>query len=128
MSKIYMKNAYEALQEAEYNKNQFPKASIRRAYYSMFYAAHSALITEGIEAKSHEGVNNLFAEKFVKTEKFPKKIFKTLGRMEADRYDADYDPIVEFSLQDAEKHIEYAEIFVNTVKQMLIKEQKDSTC
>ena len=117
--KLYMDNAREALHAAGYNKERFSKIAVDRAYYSMFYAAHSSLLAEGIKPKTHEGVNNLFSDAFVKTGKFPKEIFKTMGTLENKSYKAEYDPKTKFPLQEVEKYIKQAEIFVDTVEKMM---------
>jgi uncharacterized protein (UPF0332 family) len=44
MSRLYMDKAFEALLEARDNQEQHPNVAITRAYYSMFYAAQSALL------------------------------------------------------------------------------------
>ena len=125
MSKLYMEKACETLQEAKDKKEQYPNSSITRAYYSMFHAAHSAFMADGVVAvKSHEGVNNRFAEIFVKTGRFPKEIFKMMGETERNRYKAEYNPKVRFSTQEAEKYIENAEKFVEAVEKMIARERE----
>ena len=126
LSKLYMEKAHEALRAAKTNKEEFPDTSINRAYYSMFYAAQGALVTNRVEAvKTHEGVSNVFSDVFVKTEKFPKEVFKSLGHAEQARYSADYNPQKRFSTQDAERFIEDTEKFVSAVEKMITKERQD---
>ena len=98
MSRLYMDKAREAICEARENKDRFPNLSVVRAYYSMFYAAQSALVVHGIDGlRRHEGVNSKFGQLFVKTGKFPKEIFTLMGQAETNRYVADYNPNVKFS-------------------------------
>jgi uncharacterized protein (UPF0332 family) len=125
MSQLYMDKAYEALQEARDNQEQHPNVSVARAYYSMFYAAQSALVANGIAGlRRHEGVNSNFGEHFVKSGKFPKDIAKLMGDAENARYKADYSPEIKFAPQNAEKYIDNAEKFVGSVKKMLERERE----
>jgi uncharacterized protein (UPF0332 family) len=120
MSKLYIAKAYEAIQEAIDNKDKHPDLSVSRTYYCMFYAAQSLLILEGItELHRHEGVNVKFSELFVKTGEFPKEVYKTMGRIEQDRYEADYDPKVTFTTENAEERIKSAEVFVIYVEKLI---------
>jgi uncharacterized protein (UPF0332 family) len=121
MSKLYIEKAREAIQEAKVNEAHFPNLSVVRAYYSMFYAAQSALVVRGIEGlRRHEGVNSKFGQIFVKEGKFPKEIFTLMGQAETNRYAADYNLKVKFSSLDAKIHIENAERFVDAVEKMLL--------
>jgi uncharacterized protein (UPF0332 family) len=125
MSRLYMDRAYEALQEAKDTREQHPNVAVTRAYYSMFYAAQSALTANGVVGlRRHEGVNSSFGEHFVKTGKFPKEISRIMGKAENDRYEADYNPRTKFSPQDVAPHIENAEKFVDSVKKMIERERE----
>jgi uncharacterized protein (UPF0332 family) len=128
MSKLYMEKACEALQEGRDTQEQHPNVAVTRAYYSMFYAAQSALIADGVAGlRRHEGVNSNFGEHFVKTKKFPKEIASMMGKAENARYKADYSPEIKFSPQDAGQYIENAEKFVDRVKKMMLEERERTT-
>jgi uncharacterized protein (UPF0332 family) len=121
MSQLYIDKACEALQEAKDNHEQHPNVAVTRAYYSMFYAAQSALIADGVAGlRRHEGVNSNFGEHFVKTKKFPKEVARMMGEAENARYKADYNPGTKFSPQDAGKYLGNAEKFVDSVKKMML--------
>jgi uncharacterized protein (UPF0332 family) len=125
MSRLYMDKACEALQEARDNQGQHPNVAVTRAYYSMFYAAQSALVADGVAGlRRHEGVNSNFGNLFVKMGKFPKEVARTMGEAENDRYKADYAPGIQFTSLDAGKHIDNAEKFVDSVKKMLERERE----
>jgi uncharacterized protein (UPF0332 family) len=124
MSQLYMNKACEALQEAKDTQEQHPNVSVARAYYSMFYAAQSALVANGIAGlRRHEGVNSNFGEHFVKSGKFPKEVARLMGDAENARYKADYSPEIKFTPQNAKKYIDNAEKFVDSVKKMLSRER-----
>jgi uncharacterized protein (UPF0332 family) len=125
MSRLYMDKAYEALREARDTQEQHSNVAVARSYYSMFYAAQSALVAGGVAGlRRHEGVNSNFGKLFVKTGKFPKEVARAMGEAENDRYKADYDPGIKFTSLDAEKHIENAKKFVSSVKEMMAKERE----
>lgn len=127
-SKRFAKKSDIALQTARFIKEVDPNNSVTRSYYSMYYSARSALIVNGYpDVTRHEGINNVFSNIFVKTGRFPKEVFRLMGRIEHDRYDADYDSSVDFSTQEAEKRIEDAELFVETVAAMLERERMTNT-
>ena len=127
LSNLYMEKAQKSLAVSEEQKNSNPDISISRAYYSMFYAAQGALIQEGAVAiRKHEGVNNKFSKHFVKSGEFPKDIFRMMGRLEQDRYEADYNPRKAFSPEQAEKSIENARKFVGAVAEMVKKRMEKS--
>ena len=122
LSKLYMEKAQRALIDSEINSNSSPSLSVSRAYYSMFYAAQSALVQEGIAGlRRHEGVNNKFSDLFVKNGSFPNDLFRMMGRLEQARYRADYDPTAIISAQEAEESTEGARKFVAAVEHMMGK-------
>ncbi len=53
------------LQSGEYED------AVSRAYYSAFHAAQAALLTEGLTARTHQGLVNLFGPHLVKMSSWP---------------------------------------------------------
>lgn len=118
----YIMKAHDALQTAKDNKNEHPNSSVSRSYYSMFYAAQSLLVLEGIVGlHRHEGVNVKFSDAFVKTGEFPKEIFRMMSNLEQSRYKADYDPRTSFTTKEAEEYINSSEIFINCIEKIIDK-------
>jgi len=52
-------------------KNGNFRDAVSRAYYAFFDAARAALLTKGMVAKTHKGVNILFEQHFIKPGLFP---------------------------------------------------------
>ena len=90
-----------------------------RAYYAILYAARAALLSIGIEPKSHSGVLNQFSQHFVKRG----QIDKLYGRMFAiamqAREASDYSPQLSVSQANAEEIITDAKAFVAKIREVL---------
>lgn len=91
-----------------------------RAYYAMFDAARSALITSGAPveaeiAKTHSGLIAAFSLHLVKPGRVPVELGRALNRVEEIRLVADYkgDPI---ELERAEWAVQQAEEFVSAMR------------
>ena len=67
-----------------------------RAYYGMFYAAKAALLSIGIDTKSHAGVLNQFSQHFIKTQKLDKRYGRMLALVMQARETSDYNPDTEY--------------------------------
>lgn len=81
-------------------------------YYACFHAASLLLETRGISAKTHEGVNSLFAAHFVKAGPFDRQFTKALSKLEGLRQAADYQGYVEFDEQDVAEALTLAAPFL----------------
>lgn len=81
-------------------------------YYACFHAASMLLETRGISAKTHEGVNSLFAAHFVKAGPFDRQFTKALSKLEGLRQVADYQGYVEFDEQDVAEALTLAAPFL----------------
>lgn len=91
-----------------------------RAYYAMFDAARSALITSGAPveaeiAKTHSGLIAAFSLHLVKPGSVPVELGRALNRVEEIRLVADYkgDPI---EIERAEWAVQQAEEFVSAMR------------
>jgi len=73
---------------------------IANLYYAAFHTVRALLLSHGLEAKTHEGVQRLFAAHFVKPGAFDRSHLKTLGQLEADRLRADYQGFHQFEAED----------------------------
>lgn len=84
-------------------------------YYACFHAASTLLEARGITAKTHEGVNSLFAAHFVKAGPFDRRFTKVLSKLEGLRQAADYQGYVEFDEQDVAEALGLAVPFLQQV-------------
>ena len=63
---------------------------IANLYYAAFHAARALLYFHGLESRTHEGTQRLFAAHFVKPGLMPKGHLRCLATLESDRLRADY--------------------------------------
>lgn len=114
----YLRSAEMLLKEGDY------ESSISRTYYAMFYSAEAMLITKGLSFSSHKGVISAFAEHFVKTGIFPRKMGRELNRAFEKRQLGDYEYTFVISEQEAEEMLakgkEFAENIVKYLKEKKI--------
>jgi uncharacterized protein (UPF0332 family) len=102
--KIHILRAKENLKGAKILlKGKDYRGAISRAYYPFFEAAHAALITKGITAKTHAGLITLFDLHFVKTKKISKEFAKFYKEAKKAREEADYGFLKKFTKKEAEK-------------------------
>lgn len=77
------------------------KGAVSRTYYFVLHYTKALLYSLGLEAKSHEGVGHPLNLHFIKSGKFPPRYGKLFSRLQKYREQADYDPALVFTLQDA---------------------------
>lgn len=95
--------------------------AVSRAYYSVYHAVSALLLTEGLQARTHEGIVTLFGLHFVKTGKFDKKFGRFLTNLKDDRENGDYslfsvidENIAKESIIEAEQLIAEIRDYLNT--------------
>jgi uncharacterized protein (UPF0332 family) len=76
---------------------------ISNLYYAAFHAVRSLLLSHGLDAKTHEGTQRLFAAHFVKPGLFDKQALRTLATLESDRIRADYQGFHSFEAADVDE-------------------------
>ncbi|MBI5478930.1 MAG: HEPN domain-containing protein [Deltaproteobacteria bacterium] len=87
-----------------------------RAYYAAHHYARAALLTLGLEARSHQGLRSLFGQHLVKAGHVPAALSRALAHLQRDREDADYDRSFALDRSDAEALVASAREFVATVR------------
>jgi len=88
---------------------------ITNLYYASFHAVRALLLAHGLEARTHEGTQRLFASHFVRTNTFAAGHLKTLARLEGDRLRADYQGFHRFEAEDVEQALEPVSTLVTAV-------------
>lgn len=96
-----------------------PRPSVSRSYYAAFHAACAALDSEGLAAKTHSGTHNLFADRFVRTERLDKDMSETLSRLMQLRQGADYHVGQVITMDEAADAEVRASGFVATIEALL---------
>lgn len=106
-------------------KEGFNDAAVSRAYYSMYYAAESLLLTKNLTFSSHKGVISKFGLNFVKTGIFPPQIGRDFNNAFQDRSLGDYGLKSNVTIEIAEKAVDRSEVFIKTLKEYLKQEGFD---
>jgi len=73
---------------------------IANLYYAAFHAVRAMLFYHGLDTRSHEGTQRLFAAHFVKPGRMPKAHLRCLATLESDRLRADYQGYHSFDADD----------------------------
>lgn len=77
--------ASEALSQLALNHD-----ALSRLYFAVFHWARALLASEGIEAKTHHGVQTLLGQHFIRGGRLEAEYQHTIGRLETWRAKADY--------------------------------------
>lgn len=93
-----------------------------RAYFSMFYAAQAALLAENKKLPEQMGIRSAFIQQFVDSGRLPERAGRVLDRSYDLMEVADYSNTYSVEQEQAERVLQEAEAFVNTVADRL--EQK----
>ena len=86
--------------------------AISRSFYAVLHAAEAALATQGLVAKSHDGVEMLFGKHFFKTGLVDEKFKGLFHRIHQARIKADYERGVQFTREEAAYWFARAQEFV----------------
>ncbi len=115
-----MERAKEMLAAAESNLtgNQI-RTSLNRSYYAVFHAMRAVNCMEGFDSSKHSGVIAFFNKTFVKEGKLDKKLSAIVKDTSYLREKADYDDFYVASRTEAEKQLENAKVFVESIESFL---------
>lgn len=75
---------------------------IANLYYAAFHAVRALLFFHGLDTRTHEGTQRLFAAHFVKPALMPKAHLRCLATLESDRLRADYQGYHAFDAEDVQ--------------------------
>lgn len=109
-----------ALEEAEilFDNKKYDGA-VSRAYYAAFHYGCAALLSKGLEPKSHRGMQRLFHLHFIRTKIFDEEIGVILSHAQKAREEADYFPEISFSKKLAEDRIREARKLIAVIRKYL---------
>lgn len=118
-----LRQAEETLDDARkmLNEELSPRSIANRAYYCMFYAALALFLASDIQIKTskHAGIISIFDREFAKTGKIEKRFSEMLHVTFNARLEADYQEMVELSLQEALEYVRWAEDFLKCIKEII---------
>ena len=125
LSNYRLKTAGETLVAAQLLfENEKYKDSINRSYYTIFHCMRAILALEGADYKKHSGVISHFRENYIKNGVFPKELSEFIGQASLIRNQSDYEDFFLASKEDAEKQMQNAARFLETVTAYLNSEGK----
>ena len=97
------------------------RSAISRTYYGLFHYIRALLYTQGLEPKSHEGLEPLFGLHFVKAGRVDSGSAKLLARLQKYREQSDYGLVTVFTKGDVEQELSEVERFVQSIQGYLKK-------
>ncbi len=92
---------------------------VSRAYYSMYYAAKAALLTQDVSPKTHKGLVMKFGERIIKLGKMDREQLRELSTALRIRLKSDYELEFEITKEEVSEQLSNAEDFVESVKRFL---------
>lgn len=98
-----------------------PNDAVSRAHYAAFHAMRAAVISRGIDPKTHSGTLNLFNREITRVGLLP-PYNRLLTGLASAREAADYEAGVSFTLDEATAMTTDAESFVGAVESLLSRE------
>lgn len=97
----------------------YPADAVSPAYYAVFHAAEAALLVEGDEPRSHEGLKSLFGLRFVKTGRLPEEMASILRELKDERESSDYSIFPAITAEEGERAVASAGRFIATLEAFL---------
>lgn len=86
-----LQRADEELRAAEHLLSVgMPRIAMTRVYFAAFHGLRGRLYAEGLEPRSHRGVQHLFNLHFVRTGRYPTNVARLTARLQKFREEADY--------------------------------------
>jgi len=100
-------------------QNNKINAAVSRAYYAVFYAVQGILLTKGVTLKTHQGLQIMFSNHFIKTSVLPKEYAKYLNECLDKRIIGDYELGHGLNNDDASQSIELAKEIIDGITKYL---------
>lgn len=96
--------------------------ALSRAYYAVFHMLRAALLSRGVDPKSHSGTLHLYNAELVKPGLVPPTHNRALASLQRSRELADYDAAVAFTEDDATAALADAVAVSDAIRSLLVKE------
>ena len=101
LTQLHLDKARACLKEGEQlMQMESVSAAANRFYYAVFHTIHALFVTNGIQAKTHNGTIAQFNQNFIKTGLIDPKYGHFVAIMENMREKADYDVIYDVTRED----------------------------
>lgn len=93
------------------------RSAMSRAYYALFHHVRALLYTQGLEPRTHEGMEHLFGLHWVKPGKIDTASAKLLARLQKYREQSDYGTVTLFTKDDVEQELKEVDRFIQYTRQ-----------
>lgn len=121
-----MESAHNALDDAKFLlSDERLNATANRLYYACYYIVEALLISNGIQASTHQGVKSMFGAHFVLNEKVDIRWSKFFSAVLSLRKTADYDFFVRYEKDDIEPLMTQAGEFLTTIERLIPPDMKN---
>lgn len=112
--------AEESLEEAKLlaRENHW-NSVINRLYYCCYYIISALLVSNDLDAKTHNGVKVLFNRHFVKTNKIDRSLGSFFSELFNKRQEGDYLDFLYFDQNHIQPLIPKTETFLNKIKELI---------
>ncbi len=97
----------------------FLRPAMTRLYYAVFHAARALLFSEGLEPKTHEGVQHLLNLHFVRGGRLEPKWNRIYSRLQKYREEADYGSAIVFDREGLDEESTAATEFCSRIRVLL---------
>jgi len=115
-----MEKGDSALEEAQILfDNEKYDGAVSRAYYAVFHYACAALLSKGLEARSHQGMQRLFHLHFIRTKIFSDRAGLILSHAQKAREEADYYPEISFTKAIAKERLDEVKMLIKQIRSHL---------
>ena len=117
-----LRRAHETLIEAKtLHEQDLLAGAVNRIYYAMFYSVSALALSHGFSTSSHAQLRGYFNREFIKDGIISIELGKLYGNAFDARTKGDYDDLVVFEPEQVGSMLEQAEIFVETLINLVEK-------
>ena len=115
-----LERAAETLEEARLliSSEKF-RGAVNRIYYAMFYSVSALALLHEFVTSSHGQLRGFFNREFVKTGRIPSDLGEAYGVAFDSRTKGDYDDLVTFGEEQAQRMFSDAERFIEAVVEVI---------
>lgn len=116
---LHLDRAQDCLGEAELLLSEAHYgAAVSRAYYAMFHAATAALLHNGVERHSHQGIISAFGQTFAKTGVIDARFHRYFKESFDLRQETDYQPMFRLPEERGREVLNWAKEFVSLCRKL----------
>ncbi len=95
------------------------EGSVSRTYYALLHAVKALFLSQGLEARTHDGVETLFSLHFIKSGTVEREWVAHFARLQRYREQADYGPVLGLSGSDIRRELDLVTRFHGLVREIL---------